>query len=707
MKDENGNDNDNENKNILINETYRLIEKKTNNKMNKSLLKSNLFKNNNYLKLIVKIFNLILLLILINKLNTIYLNKYKYYLNNDFNSMKYYKYINVNNNFSLSKYFKNYYYSNDINIKLFFLNYSFSLKYNIVEVQYNFCFFNANNTIKKPSDLTYYNNFHIICYIRKLENGKYILSLASINLNKYFNCIEYININEKIEFGIIIYNKADELVDYYENKTIYFFNDKIINYNKIYFQKEYKFKPFLLDKKYISLITQPFNQTFENNKTKKLINSFIQNPIFNTKYNTKINEDNWNFTNIYNNYFCFCKGLNCSYKQINQICKYKFYLYLIDNNRYIYNKTNYLLADFLGTFQSADDAYPIFLELIKQNKKAYYMTRRKDIYKKYCYNNTKCEIIINTIYINGNFLEKYFDLFLRLKVVIAGSEFYSLDNIFYNIEYITFICLTHGINYFKPFLYEDYYSYKKYDKIVTSTSNKIISLTKKYGWEDENIVKICFPKWDKYDYYQKMLNLEFKSNIQKSIFFFFTWRNWKNITNKANISSYYFKNIFMLMNNKLIKKEINKKNITLFFSLHHMFERYRKNLNVMKNIQFVYQNKISECLMKSNLIITDFSSVIFDIIYQRKPYIMFIPDGDDPNINLLYDLDYCNIINSLKNGTIYFENKFYKINQVINKIIYYINNDFMIEDYLIKFYDSFEFKCGNNTNKFIKYVENL
>lgn len=56
MKDENSNDN--ENKNILINETYKLIEKKTNDKRDKNLLKSNLFENNKYLKILIKIINI-------------------------------------------------------------------------------------------------------------------------------------------------------------------------------------------------------------------------------------------------------------------------------------------------------------------------------------------------------------------------------------------------------------------------------------------------------------------------------------------------------------------------------------------------------------------------------------------------------------------------------------------------------------------------
>ena len=50
---------------------------------------------------------------------------------------------------------------------------------------------------------------------------------------------------------------------------------------------------------------------------------------------------------------------------------------------------------------------------------------------------------------------------------------------------------------------------------------------------------------------------------------------------------------------------------------------------------------------------------------------------------------YYELIQSLKNGTIYFENKFFYIKDVVNKIKYYINNNFILETKLEKFYDAF------------------
>ena len=56
----------------------------------------------------------------------------------------------------------------------------------------------------------------------------------------------------------------------------------------------------------------------------------------------------------------------------------------------------------------------------------------------------------------------------------------------------------------------------------------------------------------------------------------------------------------------------------------------------------------------------------------------------------------------MKNNKIKFENKFFTVEETINKIIYYINNNFALEK-IKKFYDSFKFKYENNKNKFKRY----
>ena len=370
----------------------------------------------------------------------------------------------------------------------------------------------------------------------------------------------------------------------------------------------------------------------------------------------------------------------------------------------MYEKSYYLLVDFLYSNRAPGDAYFVFKEMINRNMSAYYLSERKDIYQKYYRNKTKFQRIIPIINrqynITGNFLEKYLILFLRLKSVISGSEFFSRENIFFNIPYITYICLGHGVNYFKPFLYEEYYGCKRYNKIILP-SEKIISIAKQYGWKEKDIIKIGLPKWDLFRNY----SLEMKNQLkEKCIFLMFTWRKLKE---GKNISPDYFNNIFKLLNNLLITKILNKKNITLYLSLHHNLLNKQNLIKGKAKAKYISQEEILTCLMKCDLIISDFSSVIFDLMYRNKPFIIFIPDSDDKNINDIYDYDYSNVINGLKNDSVKFENKFFNIDDTIKKIKYYIKNDFHLDSKLKAFYKKFNLTHTQNINTFIQYLNSL
>ena len=278
------------------------------------------------------------------------------------------------------------------------------------------------------------------------------------------------------------------------------------------------------------------------------------------------------------------------------------------------------------------------------------------------------------------------------------------SNLFYNIEYITYICVGHGVSFFKYFLYNTYnwYGCKTYDKILLPPSNRLISVAKIHGWKDKNIIKINLPRWDKYNF-GSFSNNKFNLN-NNSIFILFTWRK---IKKNKQISSDYFKNILNLINNKNLNFHLKIKKIVIYFSLHHKLNKYKDKFKTNKYIQFIEESKISECLSKVNLLISDFSSIIFDVIYRRKPFIIYIPDANDKEIENIYERTYYELIQSLKNGTIYFENKYFTLKEAINKIIFYIDNNFTLESKIEKFYDIFELRKGNNTNEFINYITRI
>ena len=593
--------------------------------------------------------------------------------------------------------------------KLFDINYFFSLKFNIIKIEYKIGFYNNKNNIILPSDLTLYKNLHFFCFIEiaNKRNNTIINSLPNIYQNSLFKCTEFYNINEKIKIGFKIYqSKVNETN--IEDYKIFFFKVKTFDYNKLNYKHDKIFDFIILNNQYKSIIEKMNDKNV--NESLKLKKSYLRYPLCLLK-RYSLERGKWAFLNLYNEYFCFCKGLDCINKEICKKCKYYLYLNIIDNNRYIYKKTDLLFIDFIFNELSSDDAFPVFKEMAYQNLPVHYMTENLNIYNEFCYHKNKCITIIfvnkKNYTINGDFLEKYLTLFLKLKQVISGGGMYFnyINNIFYNIEYITYISITHGVCFFKYFLYEDYacYGKKRVDKIVIPPSDKIISIIKKYGWKEEDIIKLNLPRWDKYNNLSSNLekNEKYKNN---SIFILFTWRS---IIKNKKISNDYIKNIINILNNNILIESLKKNNIILYFSIHHKINEYNKHKKKFlkyENIKLVENNEIAECLTQTSLIVTDFSSIIFDLIYKKKPFIIYVPDANDPQIENIYDRKYYELIKSLKNGTIKFENKFFDINETVNKIIYYINNNFKLDKKLELFYNNLGIIPDNNVKRFIQYI---
>ena len=184
----------------------------------------------------------------------------------------------------------------------------------------------------------------------------------------------------------------------------------------------------------------------------------------------------------------------------------------------------------------------------------------------------------------------------------------------------------------------------------------------------------------------------------------FTWRK---LREKKDISPHYFNNIENLLNDSRLKKILDKKNVTLYLSLHHNLLNKQNLITRKKNVRYVHQEDIFSFLMKCNLVISDFSSVIFDLMYRNKPFIIFIPDADDKNIVEIYDEDYSNIINGFKNNSIKFENIFLNSKDTIKKVIYYVKNNFHLDLKLKILYKQFNFNYTNSINSFIKYLISL
>ena len=71
-----------------------------------------------------------------------------------------------------------------------------------------------------PSFLGLYYKLFIFCSYNDIKNNIGIIYFANIYKNRYFSCIEYLNLNESIQLGLMIYKK---------NKYIERYNISIFN----------------------------------------------------------------------------------------------------------------------------------------------------------------------------------------------------------------------------------------------------------------------------------------------------------------------------------------------------------------------------------------------------------------------------------------------------------------------------------------------
>ena len=590
------------------------------------------------------------------------------------------------------------------------LNYTFSNKFSKIKFEFTFGIFDKNKNLIYPSDFSLYNKMSVLCIMNMNETTIY--SLPQIINNQYYGCIEYFDIDEIPHFGLHFYHQRGRSF-----LTLNFNFYKYINLSDTNHINDKIFDPNFVKDEYLRNHSKTRRRdTYKDNLLKK---NYMKAPISDLKRSVhrQSKKGGWIYKNIYNNYFCFCVGKRCLKEEVKQMCKLNFYKYVIDVNRNLYPKTHFIFVDFIFKSLPSDDTFPVFEEMIKKNMSAHYITEKPELYKEYCENKTKCQTIIpmnkREYFKFGEFVEKYLTLILKLKSVISCKQnsFHYLSYLFYKVEYITYIAVGHGVDFFKDYLFEPYriYGSKINNKVLIPPSKVLVDLAIRKGWEEENIIQINLPRWDRYSNSNYFLSGNITSN---SILIMFTWRYTKWWMGYQDLSEMYHANIVNLLEDEELGEALTKKNMTLYFTLHRyvnrrFLKRYNETINKISYLKFLNQNEISDCLSKTNLVVSDFSSVIFDLMSRDKPFVIYVPDENDKNINKLYTGDYIRLIQDFRKGKITFANKCESVKQTVAKIISYINNNFQLEPKLKDFYKSFNFKTKNNTNEFIDYLINL
>ena len=251
------------------------------------------------------------------------------------------------------------------------------------------------------------------------------------------------------------------------------------------------------------------------------------------------------------------------------------------------------------------------------------------IIRKNCSDYERLKIFDNIIDLDS---KEYLELFYNAdKIISSVAESWVINPYgedgkyicdFYNFQYIY---LNNGVIKDDISLYINKIK-TNFDLIITSSYKEYKSLlNKNYGFKKRNIILTGLPRFD------NLKNLEKKVNTDKIILIFPTWRmyikgmrdliNHESIQSKSFINTNYFNFYNDLINDQLLLRKMKENNYRGILCLHPIFKEqwifFEKN-----NIFDIKKNCFEqELIVKSSLLITDYSSLSFDFGYIQKPLI--------------------------------------------------------------------------------------
>ncbi len=206
------------------------------------------------------------------------------------------------------------------------------------------------------------------------------------------------------------------------------------------------------------------------------------------------------------------------------------------------------------------------------------------------------------------------------------------------------VYLQHGVLHARlPWYYSKYKT--MIDKIVVSSSYEKNTLTERYDYLEKDIIPCGMSRLDRYDGMLTEKNSESteksgdRESAGKRVIFAPSWRSYLIITPSEGgdrepcaeklTRSRYFEGIKEFLQSEKLLGLLRQNNIRLDYKLHPEFEKtYGTNMIVTDKGVISEVNGIVDFSVY-DAIITDFSSLLYDFVYQNKPVIYYVTDYDE------------------------------------------------------------------------------
>lgn len=183
-----------------------------------------------------------------------------------------------------------------------------------------------------------------------------------------------------------------------------------------------------------------------------------------------------------------------------------------------------------------------------------------------------------------------------------------------------FVFLQHGVIGFKRLTNLGKNSLNKSELFVTSSEFEKKLIMKHIGYEEKEVIVTGLPRWDV---------VENKVDLTKprEIVIMPSWRiELEGLKDNEFVQSEYYKKYKELVESKELQQLITKEHVKVTFLIHPMLRQYVGQFaSNCENIT-IYpfgETPINEVLMRSSMVITDYSSIAWEVYRMKKPVLFY------------------------------------------------------------------------------------
>ncbi|GAB2538338.1 CDP-glycerol glycerophosphotransferase family protein [Gracilibacillus alcaliphilus] len=414
-----------------------------------------------------------------------------------------------------------------------------------------------------------------------------------------------------------------------------------------------------------------------------------------SKYQFNVNE-----TDIIYPYITLGNDLSFTYRE-KEYYENRYYL-LKENLAFLfvklfanhYKKKNIWLA-FEKLAMSAHDSGYYFFDYVYKNKKhdEFYYIIQKDSPEMNNLADKKDKVIYFMSF-------KYFVYMFAAQLLISSDtkrNSYNLklkkSRLAKTLTNKKLVYLQHGVNGLKRV--RDFHKDRNvFDLVIAPSEFEKQMIINDWGYDESEVVATGLARWD--GLRDKTEEIDYKQ-----IFLMPTWRTWMDGMEKEKfVESEYFQKYNAFLSSPKLHALLEENNVKLKFFLHPKFRDYidlfDTNSPNIEKFGFL-EVPMDEMIMHSSLMISDYSSVIWEMFYLKKPCVFFHFDKDK---YLEYEGTYMDLDNDL------FGDVTYNTDELLKTIEYYVKNNFKEKEQFAELRNEyFTFMDHRNSERIYQAIE--